>query len=57
MKRILKILLWVVIGLASLMLALLIVASIAYSPALVSRMLRWGDADVYDYEKYELENP
>jgi CubicO group peptidase (beta-lactamase class C family) len=51
-KRILRILLWVVIGLATLVLALLIVASIVYSPALVSRMLRWGDADVYDYEKF-----
>ncbi len=49
MKKIIKYLLVSLLGLAIL---LLLLAYIAYPAEYVNRFLRWGDSDVYDYQKF-----
>ena len=48
MKRIKPILL----GLLAIVAAVLLYAYLAYPAEYVNRVLRWGDADVYDYQKF-----
>ena len=47
-----KWLLWVVGILTGSLFLVIAVFSLIYSPEYVSRVLRWGDADVYDYQKF-----
>ena len=47
-----KWLLWVVGILAGSLFLVIVAFSLTYSPEYVSRVLRWGDADVYDYQKF-----
>jgi CubicO group peptidase (beta-lactamase class C family) len=49
MKRILRILLT---GILILVIFMLAAGSLVYSPEFVVRLLRWGDADVYDHLKF-----
>ena len=49
MKRILK---YLVLGLLVLIGVPLLYAYIAYPAEYINRLLRWGDADVYDYQKF-----
>ena len=49
MKKLLK---YLGIGLLTLVSALLLYAYIAYPAEYVNRLLRWGDSDVYDYQKF-----
>ena len=48
MKRIKTFLL----GLLAIIAAVLLYAYLAYPAEYVNRVLRWGDADVYDYQKF-----
>ena len=52
LKKIGKWFLWIVGILAGLVLLVVIAFSLIYSPEYISRVLRWGDADVYDYQKF-----
>jgi len=47
-----KWLLWIVGILAGSLVLVIVAFSLIYSPEYVSRVLRWGDADVYDYQKF-----
>ena len=52
MKKIGKMLLWVVGILLGVILVAIIAYSFIYSPQYVFRALRWGNSDVYDYLKF-----
>jgi CubicO group peptidase (beta-lactamase class C family) len=52
LKKIGKWVFWIVGLLAGLVLLVVIAFSLIYSPEYISRVLRWGDADVYDYQKF-----
>ena len=47
-----KVLIWGVGILIGVVLFILLFYSVRYSPEYVLRVLRWGDADVYDYQKF-----
>ena len=42
----------IILGLVGILLLVVIVFSIIYSPEYVFRVVRWRDADVYDYQKF-----
>jgi CubicO group peptidase (beta-lactamase class C family) len=52
LKKIGKWFLWMLGILAGFLVLILVVFSLIYSPEYVSRALRWGDSDVYDYQKF-----
>ena len=43
---------WVGLGILAIIALALIAGYIIYPPEFVNRLLRWGDADVYDYQKF-----
>ena len=43
---------WVGLGLLLIATLALIAAYLIYPPEFINRLLRWGDADVYDYQKF-----
>ena len=47
-----KWLLWIFGILVGVLVLILVAFSLIYSPEYVIRVLRWGDADVYDYQKF-----
>ena len=44
--------LWIIGILAGFVLLVVIIFSLIYSPEYVLRVVRWGDSDVYDYQKF-----
>lgn len=52
LRRIGRVLLWVIVSLVSILLGVLIISSIIYPAEYVFRVLRWGTSDVYDYQKF-----
>lgn len=51
-KLILSRLRWIGLGILLIAAFALIAGYIIYPPEFINRMLRWGDADVYDYQKF-----
>ena len=49
MKKTLK---FIVLGILTLISAVILYAYIAYPAEYVNRLIRWGDSDVYDYQKF-----
>ncbi|MFC1997457.1 serine hydrolase domain-containing protein [Chloroflexota bacterium] len=52
MNKFLKIFGWILLGIVVIFGIVLLIAYLVYPPEFVNRMLRWGDADVYDYQKF-----
>jgi len=52
MKKFLKVLKYLVLGLLSLIGVLILYGSIAYSPTYVYRVLVWQDSDAFDWQKF-----
>ena len=52
MKTLLKILGWLLLGVVGIFAIVLLLAYLVYPPEFINRLIRWGDADVYDYQKF-----
>ena len=52
MRMVAKIFLWLLLVVVGIVAAILLYAYIAYPAQYVNRLLRWGNSDVYDYQKF-----